>query len=66
MTALVMSGNPLQTILLLLLQMIVILTIRHIPLPLLEVPELASQTIWKAFQTTRLTLVHSRPNRLQL
>ena len=66
MTALVMSGNPLQTILLLLLQMIVILTIRHIPLPLLEVPELASQIIWKAFQTTQLTLVHNRPNRLQL
>ena len=68
MTAQKMSGNRnlLQTILLLLQQMIVTMITHHTAVRRLEVPELASQIIWKAFQTTQLTLVHNRPNRLQL
>ena len=66
MTVLIMSGNLLQTILHLPQQMIVILITHHTAVRRLYVPEQVLQTIWKAFQTTRLTLAHSRPNHLQL
>ena len=66
MTAQLMSGNLFRTILLLLQQPPVILTTHHISVRLLEDQEQASPVIWKAFQTTSLNMVHSRPNHLQL
>lgn len=66
MTAQLMSGNLFRTILLLLQQPPVILTTHHIPVRRLEDQEQASPVIWKAFQTTSLNMVRSRPNRLQL
>ena len=66
MTVLIMSGNLFRTILLLLQQLPVILTTHHIPVRRLEDQEQASPVIWKAFQTTSLNMVRSRPNHLQL
>ena len=66
MTAQLMSGNLFRTILLLLQQLPVILTTHHIPVRRLEDQEQASPVIWKAFQTTSLNMVRSRPNHLQL
>ena len=66
MKALIMSGNLLQTILHLLQQMIVTLITHHTVVPRLEVLEQVLQTIWRAFQAIRPTLVHSRPNLHQL
>ena len=66
MTAQLMSGNLFRTILLLLQQPPVILTTHHIPVRRLEDQEQASTVIWKAFQTTSLNMVRSRPNHLQL
>ena len=66
MTVLIMSVNLFRTILLLLQQLPVILTTHHIPVRRLEDQEQASPVIWKAFQTTSLNMVRSRPNHLQL
>ena len=66
MTVLIMSGDLFRTILHLLQQMIVTLITHHIPLRRLEDHEQASTVIWKAFQTTSLNIVRSRPNHLQL
>ena len=66
MTAKLMSGNLFRTILLLHHQLPVILTTHHIPVRCLEDQEQASPVIWKAFQTTSLNMVRSRPNHLQL
>ena len=66
MTAKLMSGNLFRTILLLHQQFPVILTTHHIPVRRLEDQEQASTVIWKAFQTTSLNMVRSRPNHLQL
>ena len=41
-------------------------TTHHIPVRRLEDQEQASPVIWKAFQTTSLNMVRSRPNHLQL
>ena len=65
-TAIIMSGNLFRAILLLLQQMIVTLITHHIPVQRLEVPERASPIILRAFQTTSLNMVSSRPNHLQL
>ena len=66
MTAKLMSGNLFRTILLLHHQLPVILTTHHIPVRCLEDQEQASPLIWKAFQTTSLNMVRSRPYHLQL
>ena len=66
MTVIIMSGNLFMTILLLLQQPPVSLTTHHISVRLLEDQEQASPVIWKAFQTTSLNMVRSRPNHLQL
>ena len=58
--------NLLQTILHLPQQMIVTLITHHTAVRRLEVQEQASPAIWKAFQTTSLNMVRSRPNHLQL
>ena len=65
-TAQLMPGNLFRTILLLLQQPPVILTTHHIPVRRLEDQEQASPVIWKAFQTTSLNMVRSRPYHLQL
>ena len=66
MTVIIMPVNLFMTILLLLQQLPVILTTHHIPVRRLEDQEQASPVIWKAFQTTSLNMVRSRPNHLQL
>ena len=66
MTVLIMSGNLFRTILLLLQQLPVILITHHTAVRRLEDQEQASTVIWKAFQTTSLNMVRSRPNHLQL
>ena len=66
MTAQLMPRNLFRTIFLLLQQLPVILTTDHIPVLRLEDQEQASPVIWKAFQTTSLNMVRSRPNHLQL
>ena len=66
MTAQLMPGNLFRTIFLLLQQLPVILTTHHIPVRRLEDQEQASPVIWKAFQTTSLNIVRSRPKHLQL
>ena len=64
MTALIMSGNLLQTILHLLQRMIVTLTMLQTPPPPLEVPEQVLQIIWSTTPPIDQTLVHSQANHL--
>ena len=66
MSALIMSGNLLQTILHLLQQMIVTLITHLTAVPRLEVPEQVLQIIWSTTPPINRALVHSRANLPQL